>query len=123
MNSKDSLVNAIKIWVKKDNEIRQLKKEERIRKKEQKEISETLMAIMKENEIDEFDLKDGKLVYTKKNIKKPITKKGLLDILKRYYNDDKEKADELNNFIMDNREEKVVETITRTIKGEDKNTN
>jgi hypothetical protein len=123
MNSKDSLINAIKIWVKKDNEIRQLKKEERIRKKEQKEISETLMAIMKENEIDEFDLKDGKLVYTKKNIKKPITKKGLLDILKRYYNDDKEKADELNNFIMDNREEKVVETITRTIKGEDKNIN
>ena len=123
MNSKESLVNAIKIWVKKDNEIRQLKKEERIRKKEQKEISETLMAIMKENEIDEFDLKDGKLVYTKKNVKKPITKKGLLDILKRYYNNDKEKADELNNFIMDNREEKVVETITRTIKGEDKNTN
>ena len=120
MNSKESLVNAIKIWVKKDNEIRQLKKEERIRKKEQKEISETLMAIMKENDIDEFDLKDGKLVYTKKNIKKPITKKGLLDILKRYYNDDTQKADELNNFIMDNREEKVVETITRTIKGEDK---
>tara|TARA_Y100000816_G_scaffold196471_1_gene143663 strand:+ start:4976 stop:5347 length:372 start_codon:yes stop_codon:yes gene_type:complete len=120
MDSKNSLVNAIKIWVKKDNEIRQLKKEERIRKKEQKEISETLMAIMKENEIDEFDLKDGKLVYTKKNIKKPITKKGLLDILKRYYNDDTQKADELNNFIMDNREEKVVETITRTIKGEDK---
>ena len=123
MDSKNSLVNAIKIWVKKDNEIRQLKKEERIIKKEQKEISETLMAIMKENQIDEFDLKDGKLVYTKKNIKKPITKKGLLDILKRYYNNDKEKADELNNFIMDNREEKVVETITRTIKGEDKNTN
>ena len=121
MDSKNSLVNAIKIWVKKDNEIRQLKKEERIRKKEQKEISETLMAIMKENQIDEFDLKDGKLVYTKKNIKKPITKKGLLDILKRYYNDDKEKADELNNFIMENREEKIVETITRTIKGEDKN--
>ena len=120
MNSKESLVNAIKIWVKKDNEIRQFKKEERIRKKEQKEISETLMAIMKENDIDEFDLKDGKLVYTKKNIKKPITKKGLLDILKRYYNDDTQKADELNNFIMDNREEKVVETITRTIKGEDK---
>ena len=41
MDSKNSLVNAIKIWVKKDNEIRQLKKEERIRKKEQKEISET----------------------------------------------------------------------------------
>lgn len=120
MDSKNTLVNAIKIWVKKDNEIRQLKKEERIRKKEQKEISETLMAIMKENQIDEFDLKDGKLVYTKKNIKKPITKKGLLDILKRYYNDDTQKADELNNFIMDNREEKVVETITRTIKGEDK---
>lgn len=120
MNSKDNLVNAIKIWVKKDNEIRQLKKEERIRKKEQKEISETLMAIMKENEIDEFDLKDGKLVYTKKNVKKPITKKGLLDILKRYYNDDTKKADELNNFIMENREEKIVETITRTIKEGDK---
>ena len=43
------------------------------------------MRIMSENEIDEFDLKDGKLVYAKKSVKKPITKKALMDILSKYY--------------------------------------
>ena len=70
---------------------------------------------MSEYNIDEFDLKDGKIVYTKRNVKKPITKKVLLDLLTTYYKNDVDKANEVNNFILDNREEKVVETIKREI--------
>jgi len=61
------------------------------------------------------ELKDGKIIYTKKNVKKPITKKMLLDLLTIYYKNDIEKANDVNNFILDNREEKVVETIKREI--------
>ena len=57
MDSKADLIKYIKEWVKVDNEIRQLKKEETKRKNEQKAISKELMRIMSENEIDEFDLR------------------------------------------------------------------
>ena len=115
METKEQLVKTIKEWVKLDNEIRTLKKEEESRKTEKKKISENLMKIMKENEIDCFDIKDGQICYSKKNIKKPITKKALLDILAKYYKGDLLKASEINDFILENREEIVKETIVRKI--------
>lgn len=115
MEKQNDLIDVIREWVKIDNEIKYLKNEENKRKNQQKIISKNLMKIMSEYNIDEFDLKDGKIVYTKRNVKKPITKKILLDLLTTYYKNDLDKANEVNNFILDNREEKVVETIKREI--------
>jgi hypothetical protein len=115
METKEQLVFAIKEWVKLDNEIKKLKKEENIRKIEKKELSLKLIEIMKSNEIDCFDIKDGKICYEKKNVKKPITKKMLFSILSKYYMGDQDKATELNNFIIENREEEVKECITRKL--------
>ena len=78
MDSKDVLIKTIQDWVKLDNEIRQLKKEEQKRKDDQKKLSENLIDIMRKNEIDEVDIKNGKLIYSKKNVEKPITKKKLI---------------------------------------------
>jgi hypothetical protein len=114
MNNND-LIEKIKIWVKLDNEITHLKNEENKRKKIQKEVSNDLMKIMSEKQIDEFNLKEGKLKYTKRSVKKPITKTLLLNILSKYYQGNDEKAIELNEYIMDNREEKVVESIKMTM--------
>ena len=75
----------------------------------------TILQTMKENQIDEFDINGGKLLYNKKTIKKPITKKNLLGILSKYYTDDATQAIEMNNFIMNNREEVTRESITRKI--------
>jgi hypothetical protein len=115
LKTKEQLIKTIKEWVKIDNDIRAIKKEATLREKEKKEISKKLMEVMRDNEIDCFDLKDGQITYTKKNVKKPITKKSLLDILSKYCNGDAIKAIEINNFIMDNREEVVKESIVRTI--------
>lgn len=115
LKTKEQLIKTIKEWVKIDNDIRAIKKEAAIREKEKKEISKKLMEVMRDNEIDCFDLKDGQITYSKKNVKKPITKKSLLDILSKYCNGDSIKAIEMNNFIMDNREEVVKESIVRTI--------
>jgi hypothetical protein len=115
MDNKELLVENIKEWVSIDNEVRELKKQEKIRKKRQEELSKNLMEIMKSNEIDEIDINKGKIVYKKKNVKKPITKKVLLEILSKYYKGDLTSASRLNTFIMDNREETTVETISRTI--------
>jgi hypothetical protein len=115
METKEQLVKTIKDWVKIDNEIRGLNKEINTRKTEKKNLSTLLIETMKKNEIDCFDIKDGQICYTKKNIKKPITKKILMDILSNFYNGDITKASELNNYIIDNREEVVKETIERKI--------
>lgn len=115
MEKQNDLIDVIREWVKIDNEIKYLKNEENKRKNQQKIISKNLMKIMSDYNIDEFDLKDGKIVYTKRNVKKPISKKVLLDLLTTYYKNDVDKANEVNNFILDNREEKVVETIKREI--------
>jgi hypothetical protein len=115
METKEQLVKTIRDWVKIDNEIRGLNKEINTRKTEKKNLSTLLIETMKKNEIDCFDIKDGQICYTKKNIKKPITKKILMDILSNFYNGDITKASELNNYIIDNREEVVKETIERKI--------
>lgn len=112
---KELLIQNIKEWVKLDNEIKAFKKEERKRNEEKKKLSSILIDLMKTNEIDCVDLKDGQLCYTQKTIKKPITKKVLLDILAKYFKGDIEKAENINEFILDNREEVVKESITRKI--------
>jgi len=113
MDTKEILINSIRNWVKLDNEIRELRKEENIRKNEKKEMSETIMNIMKQNEIDCVDIKDGQLCYNKQNVKKPLTKKNLMTILSKYFKGNDTRANELNDFILSNREEVVKETIVR----------
>ena len=119
METKEQLIKTIKEWVRIDNEMRALQKEQSARKTEKKKISKELMEVMKKNEIDCFDIKDGQIMYTKKNVKKPITKKNLLTILSNFYKGDIEKAVEINDFIMDNREETIKESIVRKVFAQD----
>jgi hypothetical protein len=95
--------------------MRKLKAEVNKRRKIQKGISESLMSVMRENSIDEFELNDGKIMYNKRSVKKPITQKILLGILANYYNGDIKKAVEINNYIIENREEVEVEKISRKL--------
>ena len=112
MDTKDQLIKTIKDWVKIDNEIRSLQEEIKKRKEKKKQISESLITIMKQNEIDCFDIKDGQICYTKKMVKKPITKGILMNILSKYFEGDTMKANEMNTFIMENREETTKESIS-----------
>ncbi len=118
MEVNTQIINSVKEWVKLDNEMRTLKEELNIRKKKKDNISNGLLQSMKEKEIDSFDLKDGKLEYKTRKTKKPISKKMLLNILSQYYNGDPNKASELNNYILANREENTKETILRKIQSD-----
>jgi hypothetical protein len=113
METKEQLINAIKEWVKLDNEIKALQLELKTRKEKQKKVSDVLMETMKKENIDGVDLNNGKeqLCYSRRTIKKPITKPVLLNILSKYYKGDSEKASEVNTFILENREEETKETI------------
>jgi hypothetical protein len=115
MENKEQLVKTIKEWVKIDNEIRTLQQQQLIRKKEKKIISDSLIDVMKKNEIDCFDINDGQIIYNKKNVKKPLTKKMLLNVLSNFFDNDTAKATELNNYILENRENVVKENIVRKV--------
>ena len=115
MENLEQLKQAVREWVKLDNEIRTLNKEITTRRNEKKDISKRLVEVMRDNKLDVFDLKDGQLMYVKKNVKKPITQKQLLTVLSTYYDNDTAKAEQIHKYIMDNREETTEECIQRKI--------
>ena len=75
------------------------------------------MNIMRNHQIDCFDINDGKILYKKKNIKQSISKSYLLNILSNYYHGDTNKVNELNTFILAQRKITVKESIVRKISG------
>lgn len=112
METKDQLVQHIKEWITVDEEIKSLQKELKTRKEKQKNLTKELMDVMKTNEIDCFDLNDGKLVYTKSKTKQTINKKYLISTLIKCLEDPKD-AEKVTEFILENREEKIRENIRR----------
>lgn len=111
----EQLKQTVREWVKLDNEMRALNKEIAARRNDKKVISKRLIEVMRNNKLDIFDIKDGQLMYVKKNKKKPITQKQLLTLLSSYYKDDVSKAEEMHTYLMDNREEVTEEIIQRKI--------
>ena len=69
METLDQLKHSVREWVKYDNEIRALNKEITSRRNEKKELSKKLVEVMRNNKLDIFDIKDGQIMYVKKNKK------------------------------------------------------
>ena len=101
----NEVIELIKKWIKTDNEMRTLKQEISSRKKNKDNLTSQLLEIMKSKDIDSFNINSGKIEYVQRKTKKPISKKLLQNILSKYYQGDINKANELNDFILSNREE------------------
>lgn len=115
IENKAQLVHHVREWVRIDNEVRVLQTKLNEKKKEKQGISTGLMQTMKQNEIHEFDLKDGVLMYTQKQVTKPISKKHLLTLLSKYFDGNTSKADELNTYLLENREVEVKDKLVHKI--------
>lgn len=113
-SDKSALLESIKAWLQIDNELRELQKASKERREMKKELTNNLVNVMRDNEIDCFDVKDGQLMYKRSVSRGPVNKKLLLTTLSTYLKNNKQ-AEDLCTFILDSREEKVRETITRKI--------
>ena len=71
MDTKEQLVNHIREWIEIDNGISGLQKQIKELRENKKELTNSLVNVMKSNEIDCFDINDGKLIYSKSKVKKP----------------------------------------------------
>jgi len=92
METKEQLINKIKEWMLIENEIKDLRAEIRELNNRKKEMTSDLMAVMKENEIDCFDIKGGSIVYKQSKVKKPINSKTLMATLSNFFKNDNLKA-------------------------------
>lgn len=115
METKEQLVNNIKEWIKMDNEISQLKAEIKERNNKKKDLTQNLVNVMKNNQIDCFDINGGALVYKKTTVKKAINGKTLMAALQNYYKNDPKIAEDLTKHILESREEQVKEVIKRKV--------
>ena len=115
---KEALVNNIKTWIHLDEEIKDLQREIKEKRKKKKQHTSALVEIMRDNEIDCFDLDNNgsKLIYTKRKVKKSLSKKHLMVCLLKYFKEDSQQAKSMSSYILNSREEKVTENNRRKVK-------
>ena len=115
LSTKEELILNIKEWIKIDNDISKLKSEVKEKTNKKKELTESLVNVMKSNSIDCFDINGGALVYKQKKNRQSISGKYLLSQLEEYYKDQPELAKEIAKKVLDNRIEVVKDEIKRKI--------
>jgi hypothetical protein len=113
VSTKDELIFNIKEWIKLDNEIIKLKSEVKEKTNKKKELTETLVSVMKNNSIDCFDINGGALIYKQKKTRRTISGKFLLSQLEEYYKEQPELAKEITKKVLDNRIEVLKDEIKR----------
>lgn len=115
INIKEELILNIKEWIKLDNEITKCKTELKDKNNKKKELTNSLLSIMKSNSIDCFNINGGALVYKQKKTRKTISGKFLLLQLEEYYKNQPELALEITKKVLDNRVEVLKDEIKRKI--------
>ena len=110
MAEKAILVDKIKKWLDSESKIAALQREIKELRKNKKQLSNDLTDIMKHKQLECIDVTQGQILYTKNKSKKGINKKYLEDILSKFYTD-QDKAKELCEYILENRETTEKENI------------
>jgi len=110
--NKGDLIALIKEWKQIDDEIKSIQKEVKKRRDRKKVLSEKLIKIMRTNDIDSFDINNGKLLYTQSKLKESINRPYLLGIISKYFEDD-DTVDigGVADYILENRSIKLKEGI------------
>ena len=111
--TREQLKQTIKDWVQCDADIVGVQGELKKKRADKKRVSDQLMKIMSTHQIDCFDIQNGQIVYNRKVVKKPVTAKKMLEILGRYFNGDTEQVLDITNYILENRENVLRQSITR----------
>ena len=111
---KQKLLDNIRLWIKLDEELKSLQQSQKEIKLKKKTLTEELLTIMKSNEIDCFDINNGKLLYHKSKIRGSLNKKVLLQSLGSFFDGRNDvDIDELSKYLLDSREIKESENIRR----------
>ena len=113
--TKEQLKDYLRQWVRVENEISTLSAEIKKRKLIHQQLSKSLLDVMRKNDIDCFDIANGRIVYSKTKVRAPLNNGQLKTALTTYYKDDTEKVNSLTEFLLASRVEKTRESIKMKI--------
>lgn len=110
METKEELVKHIKSWLSLEEQLKVLQKDIKSCRAQKKKLSEQLINVMNINEIDCFNINNGRIIYSKQKSKETITKQFLLKALSSYV-DNEDEVREITKHILDTRETKEKDII------------
>ena len=117
---KNKLQTQVKQYLDLDEEITALRKAVRERNLKKKELSENILDMMKKLEIDNLNVKNGKLVSKTTTTNKAINKTAIASGLSELFENDDSRVAEAIQFILEKRE-KVEKTCLKHVKSKLKN--
>jgi len=106
---KNDFSSKVKEYITLDEQIKKLAQLVKERRNRMKELSTEIMEEMSENEIDYVNIRNGVLIYNKKEGFKGLSKKVMINGLTAFFNADEERTQDAMDTIMNTRE-KVVKT-------------
>ena len=112
---REKLQKEVKSYIEIDDKLKALAKATKDYRKTKDNLSESILETMKKFEINDMNIKSGKLTYNEKKTKKPLNKKNLLNGLTLYFKEDVDKANDCSLFVLDNREDVTKVALKRTI--------
>lgn len=111
---KEELIHNIKEWIKLDTEIGVIMHEIKEKKKCKGKLTENIVKVMKENQLENIDISGGgSLIYKETKVKKPIGMKSLQQLLSTYFKENQGTATDLTTFLMSNRSQELKESICK----------
>ena len=114
-NPKEILIATIKEWIEINKELTNIQKVIKEHRAKKRQLTDALVAIMKNNEIDCFDINNGKLLCKTTKTKAPLNRQNLIKALEDYFSDVPNiDTLEVGNYILDKRP--IKETNSLVIK-------
>lgn len=103
-SNKQIIIGLLKEYVEYTQQINDLQNQIKDFRSKKKQIEIKLIQFMENNEIDEFDINNGKVIHKKVKTRSSINKNYLLTVLGNYFENNPEIDNEdLGKFIFDNR--------------------
>ena len=96
------VVDTVKEWIKIDNELKLLQTEIKTRKERKKQLSDSLVSILRDSDIDGWNTKEGKLEYVKTKTKTSLNKQHIKAALAKFIKDS-DQVDAMTQFICESR--------------------
>ena len=112
---REKLKKEVRQYIEVDDKIKALNKAAKEYRKTKDELSTSILETMKKFEINDMNIKSGKLTYNERTAKKPLNKKNLLSGLTLYFRDDSDKAKDCTTFVLENRDDVTKTSLKRTI--------
>ena len=106
------VVDSVKEWFKIDNELKVLQAEIKLRKERKKELTDALVTVLRDSDIDGWNTKEGKLEYVKTKTKASLNKQHIRASLAKFITNE-EQVDAMTQFIYESRGVKEKESIKR----------